>query len=228
MGISYAPTATRAIVRTGEERATLIRRTYALLFTGILITIGGALFAVGQPPVLDAVLQHPIIMLLLVFAPLLAAKAAYRAFPANIGLMYLFNFIMGVWLAPILLFYAKAQPGVLAQAGGLTASTFAVLTIYAFASRRDFSAWGGFFITGLWVLIATSLLSLFFHSNVAQTWIAGATVFVFSGLLVFNTWQIRNTFAPDEYVVAALTIYMNLVNIFLAILQLLGGGRRRG
>jgi modulator of FtsH protease len=186
------------------------------------------MFAVSNQAVLTAVLQHPFIMIILIFGTLFTVRGASNSFPANIGLLYLFNLLMGVWIAPVLLFYAKAAPGVLAQAGALTASTFGVLTLYAFVSRRDFSAWGGFFTVGLWVLIATSLLNLFFHSNTAQTWIAGGTVLVFSGLLVYDTWRIRNTFGPNEYIPAALRLYLDILNLFLAILQLLGGGRRRG
>src|SRR3984957_12810373 len=207
----YAPTAAGgALVRTGEERATLIRRVYALLFTGILITIGGALFAVSNQAVLTSVLQHPFIMIILMFGTLIVAQRSARSFPANIGLIYLFNLIMGVWIAPLLLFYARATPGVLAQAGVLTATAFATLTLYAFVSRRDFSAWGSFF----------------FHSNTLQTVIAGVGVLVFSGLLVVDTWRIRNTYGPDDYIPAALNLYLDVLNLFLFLLRLLGGGRR--
>src|SRR5271156_1418434 len=227
MGFSFAPqAATRTLVQTGEERATLVRRVYALLFTGILVTIAGALFAVSNQQVLTAVLQHPIIMVILMFGTLIVAQRSYRSFPANIGLMYLFNLIIGVWIAPVLLFYARATPGALGQAGILTATAFATLTIYAFVSRRDFSAWGSFFIVGLIVLIVASLLNFFFHSSTLQTVIAGVGVLVFSGLLVFDTWRIRNTFGPDEYIPAALNLYLDVLNLFLFILRLLGGGRR--
>lgn len=225
MGFSYAAAGAGTLVRTGEERATLVRRTYALLFTGILVTIGGALFAYTQPSVLNAVVQHPFITFIVLFLPLLAAQRV--SFPANIGLMYLYNLGMGIFLAPVLLLYARVQPGVLGEAGILTAGMFGVLTLYATVSKRDFSAWGGFFMVGLFVLIATSLLNLFFHSSVAQTWIAGATVFVFGGLLVYDTWRIQNKYGPDDYVPAALNLYLDVLNIFLALLNLLGGGRRR-
>src|SRR3984957_7829640 len=223
----YAPTAAGgALVRTGEERATLIRRVYALLFTGILITIGGALFAVSNQAVLTSVLQHPFIMIILMFGTLIVAQRSALSFPANIGLMYLFNLIIGVWIAPLLLFYARATPGVLAQAGVLTATAFATLTLYAFVSRRDFSAWGSFFFVGLIVLIVASFLNFFLHSNTLQTVIAGVGVLVLSGLLVVDTWRIRNTYGPDDYIPAALNLYLDVLNLFLFLLRLLGGGRR--
>src|SRR5919199_2488126 len=122
----------------------------------------------------------------------------------------------------------QRQPGIIAQTGLLTGSTFAVLTGYAFVSRRDFSAWGGFLTVGLWVLIGTMLLNLFFHSAAAQLWLAAVGVLIFSGLLVFDTWRIRNVYGPDDYVAAAVTIYLDLLNMFVFILSLpSGGGRRR-
>lgn len=223
---TYAPYVSRALVRTGADRAALVRRTYSLVFASVLVTIAGAAFGLSQPRLMEAVAAHPIITMLCMFAPLVLAMRSRAQFPQNIGLTLLFTFVEGVWISPVVYVYGRTQPGVVPQAGLLTASAFAVLTLYAFLSRRDFSAWGSFFVVGLWVLIATSLLNLFFHNATASLWIAGATVIVFSGLLVFDTWRLRNVFGPDDYVQAAVTIYLDLLNMFLAVLSLLGGGRR--
>jgi FtsH-binding integral membrane protein len=122
----------------------------------------------------------------------------------------------------------RANPGISTQAGLLTLSTFGVLSLYTVVSKRDFSAWGSFFIVGLWVLIATSLINMFVGSAVGSLWIAGGAVLVFSGLLVFDTWRIVRSgqYGPDDYVPAAVNIYLDLLNMFLAIISLLGGRRR--
>jgi len=213
------------IVRTGAERATLVRRTYSLVFVGVLITIAGSMFALSQPRILGAVSAHPIITMIATFAPLLLAMRARDVFPQNIGLVLLFTFAIGVFISPMLYVYGQQQPGLITQAAFLTIGTFGVLTGYAFVSRRDFSAWGSFFVVGLWVLIAVSLLNLFFRNPAMDLWLAGVTVLVFSGLLVFDTWRIRNRFGPNEYVSAAVTIYLDLLNLFLAFLRILGGRR---
>jgi len=224
MGISARPYP-GVMVRTGAERATLVRRTYSLVFASILVTIAGAAFAMSQPGIMASVARHPFITMLGMFAPLMLALKFRDAFPANLGLVFLFTFVEGLAISPILYVYGRTSPGVIGQAGMLTASAFGILTLYAFVSRRDFSAWGAFFTVGLWVLIATSLLNLFFQNQTASLWLAGATVLVFSGLLVFDTWRLRNVFGPEDYVQAAVTIYLDLLNMFLAILQLLGGRR---
>ena len=228
MGFSYNPAARPALIRTGAERATLVRRTYALVFASILVTILGAAFAVTQPALFTAVGRHPFITFLCALVPLWLAMRHHRSFPRNLAFTFLFTFIEGIWLSPLLVLYDRMQPGILGQAGLLTMSTFAVLSLYAVMSRRDFSAWGGFFIIGLWVLIATSVLNLFFRNPTASLWLAGGTIFVFGGLLVFDTWRIvrSGAYGEDDYVPAAVQIYLDLLNIFLAILHLLGGNRR--
>ncbi len=213
-------------VRTGAERATLVRRTYSLVFAGVLVTMLGVAFASTQPALLGFAAAHPFIMAIAAFAPLMGAQAMRDRFPVNIALTFAFTFAEGVFLAPLLLFMEQRQPGIVSQAALLTGSTFGVLTAYTFVSRRDFSAWGSFLVTGLWVLIGTSLLNLFFHNQTADLWIAGVGTLLFSGLLVFDTWRLRNVYGPNDYVLAAVQIYLDLLNLFLFILRLLGGGRR--
>jgi len=213
------------IVRTGAERATLVRRTYSLVFVSVLVTIVGSMFALSQPRILGAVAAHPWLTMFATFAPLLLAMRARDAFPANIGLVLLFTFAIGIMISPMLYVYGQQQPGLITQAAFLTIGTFGVLTAYAFVSRRDFSAWGSFFVVGLWVLIAVSLLNMFFRNPAMDLWLAGVTVLVFSGLLVFDTWRIRNSFGPNEYVGAAVTIYLDLLNLFMAFLRILQGRR---
>lgn len=215
-------------VRTGVERAVLVRRTYGLVFVGVIVTIVGTAFGMSQPALMQSVMDHPFIgVLLCVFLPLFLAQRWHREFPRNVAFTLLGTFSTGVYLSPLIFLYNRMQPGIVGQAGVLTLSTFGVLSLYATFSRRDFSAWGGFFTIGLWVLIATSLLNLFFKNEAASLWLAGGTVFVFGGLLVFDTWRIvrSNQYGPDDYVPAAIAIYLDLLNLFLAILRLLGGRR---
>jgi FtsH-binding integral membrane protein len=222
MGVSYQA---GTLVRTGEERATLVRRTYTLVLVSVLVTMVGSSFGLSQPNLMAAVQQHPFIAFLVSLAPLLMATRAKAQFPMNIGLVLLFNFVMGVMISPALYFYGRTQPGLIGQAAVLTLGAFGILTLYAFVSRRDFSAWGSFLIVGLWVLIGTMLLNFFFHNAAIDLWLASVAVLLFSGLLVFDTWRLRNYYGPDEYVGAAVQIYLDLLNMFMAILRVLGNRR---
>jgi len=225
MGISYAPAIQ---VRSGAERATLVRRTYGLVFLGILATIGGTAFTLAQPALFGAVIAHPFITMNAAFIPLIMVQRSAREYPKNLILTLLFTFVMGVAIAPGMYLAERAVPGVVTQAGLLTFAAFGALSLYAVFSRRDFSAWGAFFFVGLIVLLVASVLNIFFQSVVVGLFLSAIGVFVFSGLLVFDTWRIvrSGAYGQDDYVFAAVTIYLDLLNLFMFILSLLGGRRR--
>ena len=226
MGFSYAPTVQ---VRSGEERAALVRRTYGLVFLSVIVTVLGSAFALSQEAVLSASAQHPFIMLLCLLAPLWMAQRAAREFPKNLILTFIFTFIEGIFIAPFLYVANRTAPGVVSQAAVLTLAAFGVLSLYAVVSRRDFSAWGSFFMVGLVVLFIAILINAFVGSAAGGLWIAAVGVMVFAGLLVFDTWRLLRSgmYGQDDYVLAAVAIYLDLLNMFLFILSLLTGGRNR-
>ena len=227
MGFSYAPS---VAIRSGAERATLVRRTYGLVFLSVIITVLGTAFAFSQPSLMAAVARHPIISMLALFVPLIMAQRAARDFPKNVILTGIFTFVEGIFIAPFLYMAERNAPGVSGQAALLTLGAFGVLSLYAVFSKRDFSAWGSFFIVGLVVLLIASVINMFVASAAAGLWIAAVGVLVFSGLLVFDTWRIVRSgqYGPDDYVLAAVNIYLDLLNMFLFIITLLGGrGDRR-
>jgi FtsH-binding integral membrane protein len=221
--------APRAHVMSGVERATLVRRTYGLVFLGIVALLFGAAFTATQPSLIGAVAAHPFITFFVSLAPLWMAYTQARSFPRNVILTLLYTFLTGVWLAPMLVVYARMQPGALAEAGFLTFVTFGALTLYATFSRRDFSAWGGFFGVGLIVLLVTMLIGFFVPGLGGSMWLSAGGVFIFSGLLVFDTWRIIRSgqFSDQDYVIAAVTIFLDLLNLFLFILSLVSGNSRR-
>src|SRR6476659_5482177 len=104
MGVSYQ---TGTLVRTGEERATLVRRTYSLVLVSVLVTMVGATFGLSQQQLMAAVAQHPFIAMIVAFAPLLMATRKKTDFPFNIGLVLLFNFVMGVIISPAIYIYGR-------------------------------------------------------------------------------------------------------------------------
>jgi len=224
MGFSYAPAVQ---VRSGAERATLVRRTYGLVFLSVIVTVLGAAFAMTQEALMGAVIAHPFIMFLCLMAPLFMAQMSARQFPMNIILTFIFTFVEGVFIAPFLLLANQSSPGVVGQAAVLTLAAFGALSLYATVSRRDFSAWGSFFMVGLVVLIIASFINMFVASAAGALWIAAVGVMIFAGLLVFDTWRLLRSgaYGQDDYVIAAVSIYLDLINMFMFILALLSGGR---
>ncbi len=226
MGFSYAPAVQ---VRSGAERATLVRRTYGLVFLSVLVTMLGSAFAFTQPRLMQAVIVHPFISMIAIFVPLFLAQRNARVFPKNVLLTLLFTFVEGVFIAPFLAVAEQAAPGTVSQAALLTFAAFGGLSLYATLSRRDFSAWGSFFFIGMIVLVIAMFINFFVASAAASLWISAIGVLIFAGLLVFDTWRITRSgqFGQDDYVFAAVQIYLDLLNMFLFILSLLGNRSRR-
>lgn len=216
-----------ALVLTGDQRATLVRRTYSLVLASVVVTMIGTSVTLTQEALLASAAQHPFIATILAMIPMWMALKTRDSAPRALGFVFLFNLAMGVVIAPAIYVYGRAEPGIVSQAGILTLGTFGILTAYTFVSRRDFSAWGSFLVVGVVVLFGTMLLNVFFRNQTAGLWLAAVGVLLFSGLLVFDTWRLRNQYGPDDYVPAAVNIYLDLLNMFLFILQLLGGGRNR-
>src|SRR4029078_10135740 len=161
------------------------------------------------------------------FIPLIMAQRSAREFPKNLVLTFLFTFVIGVAIAPGMYLAERAVPGVVSRAGALTFAAFGALSLYAVFSRRDFSAWGAFFFVGLIVLLLPSVLNIFYQSVAVGLVLSAIRVFVFSGLLVFDTWRIvrSGAYGQDDYVFAAVTIYLDLLNLFMFLLSLLRGAR---
>jgi len=134
------------------------------VFGSVIVTMLGVAFAFTQEGLLSAVSQHPFITILCVFAPLIMAQRSARDFPRNLVFTGLFTFVEGIWLAPFLLLAERAAPGSVSEAAMLTFATFAALSLYAVFSRRDFSAWGSFFMIGLVVLFVAILINAFVGS----------------------------------------------------------------
>ena len=193
---------------------------------------GGPAFTLDAAGALQAVAQHSIHHhVSRAFIPLIMAQRSAREFPKNIVLTFLFTFVEGVCprAGPV---PGRSAPR-RASSGRrerLTFAAFGALSLYAVFSRRDFSAWGSFFMVGLVVLFVALLLNVFVGSVAGRHCGSPRSASsIFSGLLVFDTWRIvrSGSYGQDDYVFAAVSIYLDLLNMFMFILSLLSGGSRR-
>ena len=130
-----------APARTGIERATLVRRTYGLVFLGVIVTMLGTAFCLVQPAMLQAVARHPFIAFLGGFMlPLFLAQRWHREFPRNIGLTLVATFGAGVAISPVIYVMNQTQPGIVSQAGLLTFTPTKKNPPHALKSRRLIAA----------------------------------------------------------------------------------------
>eukprot|EP00930_Biecheleria_cincta_P081702 TRINITY_DN7098_c0_g1_i1.p1 TRINITY_DN7098_c0_g1~~TRINITY_DN7098_c0_g1_i1.p1 ORF type:complete len:262 (+),score=62.21 TRINITY_DN7098_c0_g1_i1:51-836(+) len=160
------------------------------------------------------------------FVPLVACLFALHIFkneyPCNFYLLFAFTLLMASNVGLLCAAFAEAGLGMLIlQAFGLTAVVFVTLSGYAFTSKRDFSFMGGFLGASLMVLIVAGFLGIFFPSLVQNLVYSAFGALVFAGYIVYDTYRINKVFGPDDYMIAAIELYLDIINLFLYILQFL-------
>jgi FtsH-binding integral membrane protein len=146
-----------------------------------------------------------------------AAQALYWAYAA----------LMGVSLSTIFLVYTQ---GSIALTFFATAAAFASLSLYGYTTKRDLSPIGTFLIMGLVGLIVASIVNLFWLNDTFSLVIAALGVLIFAGLTDYDTQKIKNMyfevansdFRGKAVVMAALTLYLDFINMFLFLLRFLG------
>jgi FtsH-binding integral membrane protein len=139
-------------------------------------------------------------------------------------LLFGLGLLLGLALGPVLNAYAKADPSALWQAAGITAAFVAGLGAYGYSTRRDLSAWGRTLFWALIALIAFGIVGLLVtipHANVIWS-VAGLVIF--GGFTIFDFNRLRQAGATSAIPIAA-GIFLDILNVFLLVLQLFGGGR---
>lgn len=141
------------------------------------------------------------------------------------GIFWIFAFtgLMGASLGPMLNYYAAMPNGasLIMQALGGTALIFFALSGYALTSKKDFSFMGGFLMTGLIVVLVASLANIFFQIPALSLAVSAAVIMIMSGLILFDTSRIING-GERNYIRATISLYLNVYNIFVHLLSLLG------
>ena len=146
------------------------------------------------------------------------------------GLFWLYAGLMGLSLGGIFLVYTGAS---IARVFFITAGTFAAMSLYGYTTQRDLAQFGSFLFMGLIGIIIASLVNMFLASSALQFAISVIGVIVFTGLTAWDTQQIKEMYvenyggeaATKTAVMGALRLYLDFINLFMMLLQLLGTRR---
>jgi FtsH-binding integral membrane protein len=203
------------------DRIAFIRKVYALFFVATLFAVGGALLGLAYPPLMQAAIQHPIIIFILMIGGVMGAQAVRHVPGVNLAALFAFTTLTGVIISPVLYVIGRTNPGSILQAGVLTVAIFGGLTAYVFVSRRDFSFLRGMVTVGLVIVIGAALINLFVGSLGLGFAISAAALLLFSGFVLYDTSNIIRRYPTNEYVAGALSLYLDAFNIFLALLRIL-------
>jgi modulator of FtsH protease len=141
-----------------------------------------------------------------------------------IGLLFGLGLLLGLAVAPVLAVYAKADPSALWQSAGATAAFVAALGSYGYATRRDLSSWARTLFWALLALIVFGIVAIFVsipHSHIIYS-VLGLGIFGAFTIFDFNRLRRAN---PTDAIPIAASIFLDIFNIFLLLLQLFSGGR---
>lgn len=196
----------------------VLRNTYWLLSLTLLFSAGAAAVTTALQ------LPHPGILTSLVgYFGLLFLTIRLRNSGWSLISVFALTGFMGYTLGPIVGHYLAMQNGhqVVMMAMGGTAAVFLGLSAYATASRRDFSFMGGFLMTGIIMAFLAGLAAIFFEVPALALTVSAAFVLLMAGLILYQTSQIIHG-GETNYVMATVTLYVSIYNLFASLLHLLG------
>ncbi|XP_075810557.1 protein lifeguard 4 [Microtus pennsylvanicus] len=202
-------------------RMAFLRKVYSILSLQVLLTtVTSAVFLYFEA-VRTFVHESP--ALILVFAlgslGLIFALTLHRhKHPLNIYLLFAFTLLEALTVATVVTFY---DVYLVLQAFILTTAVFLGLTAYTLQSKRDFSKFGAGLFAVLWILFLAGFLKVFFHNEVVELVLASLGALLFCGFIIYDTHALMYQLSPEEYVLAAISLYLDIINLFLHLLRFL-------
>ncbi|HUO58726.1 MAG TPA: Bax inhibitor-1 family protein [bacterium] len=222
------PIPSSVVTEDSATQLSFIQKVYSLFLLGLFTAFAGAFVTLSNRDFAMAVLSHVWIGLIIYFGVFFACMALRKTPGVNVLALLAFTFVSGVFLTPALLTAAMSAGGsfnVVYEAALITGSIFIGLTLYTFVTKKDFSFLGGFITVGLFAVIGVGLVLMFVHSEAANLALAWISSVLFSLFILFDTSRVMRAHESDEYVSAALSLYLDFINLFLAILRILSNRR---
>jgi modulator of FtsH protease len=196
----------------------VIRNTYLLLSMTLLFSAltAGTSMALNLP--------HPGLLLTLAgYFGLLFATAKFRNSHLGLAFVFALTGFMGYTLGPILNAYLALPNGgqIVMTAMGATGAIFLGLSGYALTTRKDFSFMGGFLMVGILVAFMAGLGAVFFEIPGLSLAVSSMFVLLMAGLILYETSNIIHG-GETNYIMATVTLFVAIFNLFTSLLHLLG------
>lgn len=217
------------------DSTNIMYRVYAWMSLALALTATLA-YGIATSPSLVATLSKPLVFFPLLIVQLLAVVALSFfiqriSFPIAFIIFFAYAALVGVMLAPIFVVY---ELGSIGRTFAITAGTFGAMCVYGYFTKADLTAVGSFAFMALIGLIIGGLVNLYFKSDTANFILSAVGVVVFTLLTAYDVQKIKNMaqemLTHNEMVqkvalIGALTLYLDFINLFLYLLQLLGKRR---
>lgn len=207
-------------------RLGFMKKVYGLLAVQLIMTTVIAAALLLTPGVKELVQVNSWMLMpafVLTFGLLMALHVKRKEHPVNLILLAAFTVIMAYTVGVMVTFFDKF---VVLQAFILTSAVVVGLTAFTFQTKRDFSSFGAALYSGLMILIGASIIHLFVGGEIAQTGLAVFGAFLFSFFIVYDTQMIMSRVSEEEYILATIQLYLDIINLFMEILKILNKSNR--
>ena len=208
-----------------EKKANFVSKVYLILFAQLLLTavVCTVIYVVEELQPIVELLYLPVFILTLILLITLIC-CVKETFPANIIVFWMFTFCMSVMVGRVVLLYSLDT---IIPCLGVTVVTVGGISAFCWITKKDFSFIGPYLFGGLMVLILLPLVFIFFPpSNVTQIVFFSIGVVIFVGYLFYDTSRLVNGKYQTEldgkytYLLAAIDLYLDIINLFLYLLRL--------
>lgn len=219
----------------GEKAVRLgfIRKVYSILFVQIGITAAMIALFIFVDPIKEYSRDNPwmwILAFVLTFVIIIVLACCpdfRRKSPMNFVLLFVFTLCEGFLLGGVSGHYDKDE---VLMAVGITAIVTLALTVFAFQTKWDFTMMGGLLFVLVIVLFCFGLLCAIIQSRFLNLMYASIGALIFSAYIVFDTQMMlggkhKYSISPEEYIFAALNLYLDIINLFLFILSIIGNAK---
>jgi len=195
----------------------VLKNTYALLSMTLLFSAAMAC--------LSMTLNLPSFGLLTIvgYIALLFLTTKFRDSGLGVLFVFMLTGFMGITLGPILNMYMATANGaqmVMTALGG-TGAIFLALSGYVLTTRKDFSFMGGFLMVGILVAFLAGLGAFVFSMPILSLAVSGMFILLMSGMILYQTSEIIHG-GETNYIMATVSLYISIYNLFLSLLHILG------
>ncbi|MDH5464175.1 MAG: Bax inhibitor-1/YccA family protein [Thiovulaceae bacterium] len=204
--------------RSGTGVVAFVKDTYKLFAASMMAGAAGAYVGI---PFAAQIHANSLVLFVIEIALLFGLFAVKRKAGINLVVMFAFTFMTGITLAPLLSMAMVVNPAAIGNAFAMTAVVFGAMSLFAIKTTKDFTTYTKPLMIALIVVIVFSLLNAFlFHNPMMGVLISGAVVMLFSILVVYDTQNIIRG-GYDHPIDGAIALYLDFLNIFTALLQLI-------
>lgn len=211
------------------NRTAFVNKVFGYFALALLVSGAGAWGGIALLGVHPEIVMNPLVMWGAIIAELALVFTVHlwqEKVPLGYALFVLFALLSGFTLTPILL----SAIGLLGATAGMTlifkalfaaTCTFAAAGLVGWTTGKDLSSWGGMLVAAVVGLIITGVVNIFLQSTLLELLASGAGVVIFTIFTAYDIQRIKAHYSENMYLGAAISLYLDFINLFISILRLM-------